>query len=112
MHQVTVSVPATSANIGPGFDCLGLALTLYHRVTMERISDGDLRITATGEDAHLVPGDERNLVYEAARLVFRRLGLPTPGLSIHQENEIPIGSGLGSSSSAVLARYVCGECAG
>jgi homoserine kinase len=102
MHQVTVSVPATSANLGPGFDCLGIALTLYHRVTMKRAGDRELWITAAGEDAHLIPRDESNLVYQAARLVFQRLGLPAPGLSIHQENEIPVGSGLGSSSSAVL----------
>ena len=66
MDQVTVSVPATSANIGPGFDCLGLALTLYHRVTMNRLAGSELRITASGEDHALIPLDERNLVYQAA----------------------------------------------
>lgn len=103
MDQVTVSVPATSANIGPGFDCLGLALTLYHRVTMTRLPEQGLRITTAGEDHALIPLDERNLVYQATELVFTRLGTAMPGLHLHQDNEIPIGSGLGSSSSAVLA---------
>jgi len=103
MHKVTVSVPATSANIGPGFDCLGLALTLYHRVTMAATEESGLQITAVGEDQHLIPKDQSNLVFQAARLIFERLGYPLPGLRIDQDNEIPIGSGLGSSSSAVLA---------
>jgi homoserine kinase len=103
MQQVTISVPATSANLGPGFDCLGIALELRHRVTFTVQQEPGLRITAVGEDAHLIPRDEENLVYTAMKLVYLRLGLDPPGLHIHQENEIPIASGLGSSSSAILA---------
>lgn len=103
MRQITVSVPATSANLGPGFDCLGIALNLRHRVTFKPLQEPGLQITAVGEDAHLIPKDENNLVYLAMRLVFQRVGGKPPGLHIHQENEIPIASGLGSSSSAILA---------
>lgn len=101
--QVTVRVPATSANLGPGFDCLGLALSLFHTVTFTVQETPAVTITAAGEDAHKIPTDASNLVLTSARLVFDRLGSRPPGLHIRQENHIPIGSGLGSSSSAVLA---------
>ena len=103
MRQITVSVPATSANLGPGFDCLGLALDLRQEVTFNIQSKPGLSITARGEDAGKIPLDSNNLVYQAAEIIFKRFGYPAKGLSIHQDNQIPIGSGLGSSSSAVLA---------
>lgn len=101
--QVTVKIPATSANLGPGFDCLGLALSLYHTVTFSVTGTPGLTIAATGEDAHKVPANESNLVWQSARLIFDRFSKYPSGLHIQQENEIPIGSGLGSSSTAVLA---------
>ncbi len=103
MRKVTISVPATSANLGPGYDCLGMALDLRHTVTFRERRSPGLRITASGEDSYLIPRDERNLVYESMRIVFQKTGCEPDGLHIHQENEIPVGSGLGSSSSAVLA---------
>jgi homoserine kinase len=103
MRQVIISVPATSANLGPGFDCLGIALDLRHRVTFTAHNEPGFRITAEGEDAHLIPRNEDNLVYLAMRLVFQRVGGEPAGLHIHQANEIPIASGLGSSSTAILA---------
>ena len=101
--QVTVTIPATSANLGPGFDCLGLALSLYHTVTFTVTETPGLTITITGEDAHKVPTNESNLVWQSARLIFDRFSKYPSGLHIQQENEIPVGSGLGSSSTAVLA---------
>ncbi len=103
MQQVTVSVPATSANLGPGFDCLGLALDLRHDVTFTVQSAEGLTISASGEDSHKIPRTADNLVFQAAEIIFRYLDWHPQGLHIHQENQIPIGSGLGSSSSAVLA---------
>lgn len=103
MIQVTVKIPATSANLGPGFDCLGLALTLYHTVTFTPADKPGLEIVALGEDAHKVPLDESNLVWQSAKLIFDRFHETPVGLHIHQQNEIPVGSGLGSSSTAVLA---------
>ncbi len=103
MQQVTVSVPATSANLGPGFDCLGLALDLRHDVTFTIQPEAGLRITADGEDSHKIPLSKNNLVFRTAEIIFQRLNWRPAGLHIHQQNEIPIGSGLGSSSSAVIA---------
>ena len=101
--QATIIVPATSANLGPGFDCLGLALSLYQRVTFTAGPEPGLTITAEGEDAHKIPTDTSNLVWQSAELIFDRFGKRPFGLHIHQDNQIPIGSGLGSSSSAILA---------
>ena len=109
--QVTVTIPATSANLGPGFDCLGLALALYNHVTFsatfansgQPASKTTLTIQATGLDAEKVPTDESNLVYQMANCLFDRVGKRPSHLHIQQENNIPVGSGLGSSSTAVLA---------
>jgi homoserine kinase len=102
-RQATITVPATSANLGPGFDCLGLALNLYQTVTFTPCAEPGLIITAEGEDAHKIPTDGGNLVWQSAALLFDRIGERPSGLHIHQSNQIPIGSGLGSSSAAVLA---------
>ncbi len=102
MSQVTVSVPATSANLGPGFDCLGLALALYNRITFTAVPHPALTITVSGTDAANVATDKSNLVYQCAALIFEKAGQRPSGLHIHQENAIPVGSGLGSSSTAVL----------
>ncbi|MBK8987241.1 MAG: hypothetical protein IPM39_14370 [Chloroflexi bacterium] len=107
--QVTITIPATSANLGPGFDCLGLALTLYQTVTFSTRLEPGVVITASGEDAHKIPTDESNLVRQSAQLLFDRFGKRPFGLHIHQDNQIPIGSGLGSSSSAVLAGLLGGN---
>jgi homoserine kinase len=102
MNQVTITIPATSANLGPGFDCLGLALALYNTVTFTAVATPTLTITVTGLDADKVPTNETNLVYQSACSMFDRLGKRPSGLHIQQENNIPVGSGLGSSSTAVL----------
>ncbi len=104
-QTVTVSVPATTANVGPGFDCLGMALELYNtfRFTVP-ISDKErLSISVQGVDAHKVATDERNLVYQSAAAIFEKGGKRPFPLQINQTNRIPVGSGLGSSSTAVLA---------
>lgn len=102
-RRATITVPATSANLGPGFDCLGLALSLYQTVTFTVCAETGLTITAEGEDAHKIPTDASNLVWQSAGLIFDKFGERPSGLHIHQDNQIPIGSGLGSSSSAILA---------
>lgn len=102
--RVKITVPATSANLGPGFDCVGLALGLHNQVTFTLPEGGPpLVITTTGVDAHKIPTNEKNMVWQAMQRLFARLGTALPPLQIHQENQIPVGSGLGSSSTAVLA---------
>ena len=103
IQKVAVSVPATTANLGPGFDCLGMALNLRQEVTFAAQPTPGLCITASGEDADMIPRERGNLVFQAAEIIFNRLEWRPTGLRIEQRNEIPIGSGLGSSSSAVLA---------
>lgn len=103
MKQITVTVPATSANLGPGFDCLGMALTLHNETVFTETDSPQLSITVQGECADAIPIDETNLVYQAADCTFRRLGKRPSGLHILQTNNIPVGSGLGSSSSAIIS---------
>lgn len=96
---VRVSVPATSANLGPGFDALGLALDLRDVVTAQ-VADR-LEITVDGSDA--VPLDESHLVHRSMVRAFEALEVPTPGVRLHCVNVIPHGRGLGSSSAAIVA---------
>lgn len=102
MNQVTIIIPATSANLGPGFDCLGLALGLYNRITFTAVSTPNLTIEISGIDDAKLPTDESNLVYQSACHLFDQVGKRPSGLNIVQENNIPVGSGLGSSATAVL----------
>lgn len=102
---VRVRVPATSANLGPGFDALGLALDLYNVIEMELTGDG-LVLETTGTGAGEIPRDESNLIVRAAQKVFRAVGLPKPGLTIRVTNEIPPARGLGSSAAAIIGGLV------
>ncbi|HEY8453282.1 MAG: homoserine kinase [Micromonosporaceae bacterium] len=101
---VTVRVPASSANLGPGFDALGLALAWYDEVTV-RVSAADTTTTVTvsGEGAGELPTDDRHLVVRAMDVAFDALGVARPGLSLHCRNRIPQARGLGSSAAAVVA---------
>ena len=102
---VRVRVPATSANLGPGFDSLGLALGLYDEV-MVRIADSGLQVDVAGEGADTVARDERHLVVRAMRAAFERLGARPPGLELVCANRIPHARGLGSSAAAICAGIV------
>jgi homoserine kinase len=98
---VTVAVPATSANLGPGFDCLGLALDLHDTLTGEVTGSG-LVVEIEGEGAAQLPRDERHLVVRAMRAGFDALGAEPPGLELRAVNRIPQSRGLGSSSAAIV----------
>jgi homoserine kinase len=110
MHTVTVTVtvPATTANLGPGFDCLGLALGLYNELTLGPAESG-LVVTVAGEGAGTIPAGADNLVLRAAERVFAQVGRRPPGLRLHQRNAIPVGSGLGSSAAATLAGILAAD---
>jgi homoserine kinase len=97
---VSVTVPATSANLGPGYDCLGLALDLRDRLTGEVTSHG-LEVTVTGEGADDVPLDDRHLVVRAMHAAFDAMGERPAGLRLRCDNVIPHARGLGSSSAAI-----------
>jgi homoserine kinase len=100
---VRVRVPATSANLGPGFDALGLALTLYDEVEAE-VTGGGLAIEVAGEGAGTAGAGERHLVVRAMRAAFAAAGRgQPPGLALRCVNAIPQGRGLGSSAGAVVA---------
>jgi homoserine kinase len=101
MKQVTVTVTATTANLGPGFDCLGLALQLYNRFSWRPLDNG-LSVIVNGEGAGKIPTDESNLAVRAAERLFVEVGQRPSGLALVQENGIPVGSGLGSSATAVV----------
>lgn len=99
---MTVRVPASSANLGPGFDALGLALALHDEVCAH-LTDGPTRVTVTGEGAGELPTDERHLVVRAMRATFEVLGVPPPAAALTCHNRIPQARGLGSSSAAIVA---------
>ncbi|WP_433545657.1 homoserine kinase [Streptomyces sp. CA-294286] len=99
---VRVRVPATSANLGPGFDAFGLSLGLYDDVVV-RVADSGLHIDIAGEGADTLPRDERHLLVRSLRTAFDALGGQPRGLEIVCANRIPHGRGLGSSSAAICA---------
>jgi homoserine kinase len=100
--MITVDVPASTANLGPGFDCLGLALDLRNHVALEQAAEG-LEIEIHGEGQSGLPTDATNRVAQAAFAVFDRLGERPRGLRLVCTNRIPLGSGLGSSAAAAVA---------
>jgi homoserine kinase len=100
---VRVRVPATSANLGPAFDCAGLALQLHDVVEFSLLDRGQLKIVGRGEGAGLLAVDESHLVARAFRAGCAELGWDAPGLRIEADNAIPQGRGLGSSAAAVVA---------
>jgi homoserine kinase len=106
-NRVRVRVPASTANLGPGFDCLGLALSLYNtvEVTPLKLEEG-LQIEIDGEGANRLSADTNNLIYKAAQAVFERVGQRPEGLLIKANNGVPLGSGMGSSAAAVVGGLV------
>lgn len=104
----TISVPATTANIGPGFDCLGAALTLYNQFTFTPLDEepGYLEIVARGDEADRVQTTDSNLVYQAFSHFYQGLEQPTPAVKIEIELGVPLARGLGSSATAIVGGLV------
>lgn len=101
--HVRVRVPATSANLGPGFDCMGLALAHYDTIEVRALGSPQVRVTVTGEGAGELPDGEDHLVVQAIRAAIDAVGAPQVGLELTCHNRIPHGRGLGSSAAAVVA---------
>lgn len=96
--MIKVTVPATSANLGSGFDSLGLALTMYNTIYLEEYDGIDI----ASLDEVEVPTDESNLIYSSAKRIYEILDKPFKGLKIRQKNDIPMARGLGSSSACLV----------
>ncbi len=109
-REFAVRVPASTANLGAGFDCFGLALDLYLevrvRIAPDKIKTG--RVAVSGEGAVLLPAGGDNLIVRAMQFVAEREGFSLPPLSLEVHNEIPLGRGLGSSGAAIVAGAVLG----
>ncbi len=106
VSSVTVKVPATTANLGPGFDCIGAALTLYNQVKFTRLDAGGLIIHVTGEEAERVQTDESNLLYQAFTKLYQYIEQTPPSVKIEIELGVPLARGLGSSATAIVGGLV------
>ena len=109
--KVSVKVPATTANLGPGFDCLGMALPIYNTVTIEEtvLPGTGVEINMMAENENLdnmifdeIPKDENNIVYKAVEMLYNSIGQEPSELKINIQSQIPIARGLGSSSAVIV----------
>ena len=105
MKKITVRAPATSANLGPGFDCMGIALNIWNTLSIEH---GKFEIINNGELSQDLPNDPTNLVVTGVEAAFREAGEKIPNLRYICENSIPHGRGLGSSSAAIVSGLIAG----
>jgi homoserine kinase len=103
---VTVRVPATSANVGPGYDCIGMAVDLWSEVTVERAEK--FEIIARGEGAKQMPKDETNYLVVGVKAAFEAANKPVPILKYTVDSKIPYARGLGSSSAAIVSGIIAG----
>ncbi|MEL6221170.1 MAG: homoserine kinase [Cyanobacteria bacterium J06627_8] len=101
--SVTIRVPATTANIGPGFDCLGAALSLYNTFEFSTVNDkDDAQIIVRGTDASKVPTDVSNLAHRAFSNLYGAIARPVPPVKIAITMDVPLARGLGSSATAIV----------
>jgi homoserine kinase len=100
--KIRVKVPATTANLGPGFDALGLALNLWNEAEFVHTDDNKITLTVNGEGEGRIPTNADNAIAEAALQIYDLVGKPCQGLHIDCINRVPLGSGMGSSSAAML----------
>lgn len=107
-NTVKIRVPGTSANCGPGFDCLGLAASIYNDLEMTLLEDENLIIEAVGDGSENIPTDEKNIVWKSAKMILERAGQAEKfkGAIIKMNNHIPMARGLGSSAAAIVSGLV------
>lgn len=103
-RRVIVKIPASTANLGPGFDTLGMALSLYAWIEMSISERTEFQFY--GDQMNGLPKDKTNLIYKVAQLVFKEAGVSVPELSISMHSDIPLTRGLGSSASAIVGALV------
>ena len=113
--KVSVKVPATSANIGPGFDCLGMALPIYNTITIEEtvLPGTGIEINVIADSEYIddlslehIPLDENSIVYKAVELLYNSIGQTPSELKINIKSNIPVARGLGSSASVIVGALV------
>lgn len=104
--KVKVKVPATTANLGPGFDAIGLALQIYNELTLSIAAGPRPEVQIEGEGAESLPRDGSHLSLQAAGALFKAAGLKPPSWALLQVNRIPAGAGLGSSAAAIVGGMV------
>lgn len=103
-RTIRVRVPGTSANCGPGFDSLGLACDIYNDLELTLLTEPGLNIEMLGEGAGLIPCDERNICWQAVKLLLEKAGVDEfQGARISMMNRVPLSRGLGSSATAIVA---------
>ncbi len=102
MMKIKVTVPATTANLGPGFDALGLALNLWNEAEFSCTGDSQTLVTVEGEGKEILPLNADNAIAQAALMIYDLAGKSCSGLRIDCLNRVPLGSGMGSSSAAML----------
>lgn len=105
----SIQVPASTTNLGAGFDVLGLALQLYLRIDLEATSNSKPEFHLLGEGAQNLPASEENLLWKVTRRVFEGEKQPLPGVRLRIENQIPLARGLGSSAAAIVGGISCFE---
>jgi homoserine kinase len=103
MQNIRIKSPATTANLGPGYDCLGMALDLWNELEVTVLKSDDLHIDIKGFGSKELPTDENNLIYRSMQFLFNEHDTPIPGLQMNCLNNIPLNRGLGSSSAAIVA---------
>ncbi|MDJ0736236.1 MAG: homoserine kinase [Nostocaceae cyanobacterium] len=103
---VNVAVPATTANLGPGFDCIGAALTLYNEFKFTRAEEGEFMIKVTGAEAERVSTDESNLLYQGFVKLYQHIEQTPPPVNIEIQLGVPLARGLGSSATAIVGGLV------
>jgi homoserine kinase len=106
ISSITVTVPATTANLGPGFECIGAALTLYNKFKFTRLDEGGLIIAVTGAEAERVQTDESNLLYQAFVKLYQYIGQTPPSVKMEIQLGVPLARGLGSSATAIVGGLV------
>ena len=102
-RKVVVEVPATTANLGPGFDTLGMALTIHDTLTATVVDTPGIRVDVRGVGEGEVPTDETNLIARSMAHAFASKTIPVPGIHLEAHNVIPHGRGLGSSGAAIVS---------
>lgn len=108
MSTVSIAVPATTANLGPGFDCIGAALSLYNEFQFTQLNSSEtpLKITVTGAEAQRVQTDESNLLYQAFLKFYQHIEKNPPPVEIEIKLGVPLARGLGSSATAIVGGLV------